>query len=62
VAKTEIGAIRTFDLGHDMTLGLGLVRQFNTVPDALKPIYGDHPNGTVGFIQFKLHPMSSMKM
>jgi hypothetical protein len=62
VAKTEIGAIRTFDLGHDMTLGLGLVRQFNTVPDALKPVYGDHPNGTVGFIQFRLHPMSDMKM
>jgi hypothetical protein len=58
VAKTEVGAIRTFKLGHDMTLGLGLLRQFNTVPDALKPVYGDHPNGTVGFLQFKLHPMS----
>ena len=63
VAKTEIGAIRTFNLGNDMTLGLGLVRQFNSVPDALKPVYGDHPNGTVGFLQFKLHPMSpGMKM
>jgi len=62
VAKTEIGAIRTFDLSHDMTLGLGLVRQFNAVPEALKPVYGDHPNGTIGFIQFKLHPMSGMKM
>lgn len=58
VSKTEIGAIRTFDLGHDMTLGLGLVRQFNEVPDALKPVYGDHPNGTVGFLQFKIRPMS----
>ena len=63
VAKTEIGAIRTFKLGHDMTLGLGLVRQFNTVPDALKPIYGDHPNGTVAFLQLKIHPMNpGMKM
>ena len=62
MAKTEIGAIRTFDLGHDMTLGLGLVRQFNTMPDALKPVYGDHPNGTVGFFQLKIHPMSGMKM
>lgn len=63
VAKTEIGAIRTFRLAHNMTLGLGLVRQFNTVPDALKPVYGDHPNGTVAFLQWKLNPMSGqMKM
>ncbi len=62
VAKTEVGAIRTFALGHNMTLGLGLVRQFNTVPNALKPVYGDHPNGTVGFVQLKIHPMSGMQM
>ncbi len=57
VAKTELGLIRTFDIGHDTTLGLGLVRQFNTVPDALKAAYGDHPDGTVGFVQLKIHPM-----
>ncbi|MDI7774268.1 hypothetical protein [Asticcacaulis sp. EMRT-3] len=64
VAKTEIGVIRTFQIGHGATLGLGVVRQFNHVPKPLKPAYGDHPNGTVGFIQLKTHwmPMSGMKM
>ncbi|ESQ84585.1 hypothetical protein AEAC466_09540 [Asticcacaulis sp. AC466] len=60
VAKTEIGAIRTFRINKAVTLGLGVTRQFNTVPEALKPIYGDHPNGTVGFLQLKINPTGSM--
>jgi len=62
VAKTEVGAIRTFAIRDDMTLGLGIVRQFNSVPYALKPVYGDHPNGTVAFLTLKIHPMDGMKM
>ncbi len=60
VAKTELGAVRTFKLGHGATLGLGVVQQFNTVPDALKPAYGDNPTGTVGFMTLKFSSMSGM--
>ncbi len=59
VAKTELGRVRTFDIGGDTTIGLGLVRQFNTVLNFLKAAYGDHPDGTMGFIQLKIHSMIS---
>ncbi len=58
VAKTEIGAIRTFDVGAGKSLGLGLIRQINDVPDALKPLYGNHPNGMVAFVQLTFSGMS----
>lgn len=69
VAKTDIGVVRNFDIGHGMTLGLGAVRQFNTVPDALRSLYGHHPDGTVAFLRFtqmwmpgKSSDMGDMKM
>ncbi|MBP2158593.1 MULTISPECIES: hypothetical protein [Asticcacaulis] len=57
VAKTELGGVRTFRINAQATVGLGLVQQFNTVPDALKPIYGNNPSGTVAFMTLKLNAM-----
>jgi hypothetical protein len=34
-----------------MKLGVGVVRQFNAGPDALKTVYGGHPDGTVAFLR-----------
>ncbi len=59
VGKAEIGGMRVFTLGKDASIGVGIVRQFGSVPDALKPVYGSHPDGTVAFVTLKLH---SMKM
>lgn len=58
VAKVETGAIRTFDLNHNTSIGLGVVEQVIAVPDALKPTYGGHPNGTVAFVTLKFHNMT----
>ncbi|MEI9905624.1 MAG: hypothetical protein WDN06_18020 [Asticcacaulis sp.] len=55
VAKTEVGVVRTFTIRDTVQLGIGVVRQLNDVPDALKPIYGGHPDGTVGFLQLTFH-------
>ncbi|WP_443750672.1 hypothetical protein [Asticcacaulis solisilvae] len=57
VAKTEIGGYRTFAIDDMTSVNLGLIRQFNTVPDALKPAYGRHPDGTVAFVTLKFHRM-----
>ncbi len=57
VAKTELGGVRTFRVNDAATIGFGLVQQFNSVPDALKPVYGDNPNGTVAFVTLKLNAM-----
>lgn len=62
VAKTEIGIAREFDLGHDMKLGVGVVRQFNAVPDALKTVYGGHPDGTVAFLRLMQQWVPGMSM
>ena len=58
VAKFEIGGDRHFDLGHGTGLALGIVRQFNFVPDALKPLYGAHPEGVVAFMTLSFHTMT----
>jgi hypothetical protein len=58
VAKVEIGGQRHFALGHSSDLALGVVRQFNTVPSALKPAYGDHPDGVVAFMTLSFHTMN----
>ena len=57
VAKIEIGGARRFDLGHGTGLALGVVRQFNRVPEALKPAYGNHPDGVVAFMTLTFHTM-----
>ncbi|MBW8732708.1 MAG: hypothetical protein JF571_00070 [Asticcacaulis sp.] len=57
VAKTEIGGMRTFTIDDMTSVNVGVVRQFNTVPEALKPIYGKHPDGTVAFVALKFHRM-----
>ena len=57
VAKIEIGGARQFNLGHGTGLALGVVRQFNTVPEALKPAYGAHPDGVVAFVTLIFHTM-----
>jgi len=44
VAKTEIG----------------LVRQFNILPDALRSVYGGHPGGTVAFLRLTQNWMPGM--
>ena len=57
VGKSEIGGMRTFAINDNTSVGVGIVRQFNSVPDALKPAYGNHPNGTVAFVTLKVHAM-----
>lgn len=57
VAKTELGGVRTFKINEQTSIGLGLVQQFNTVPDSLKPVYGNNPSGTVAFVTLKLNAM-----
>lgn len=57
VSKTEIGGMRTFTIDDMTSINVGVVRQFNSVPDALKPAYGGHPNGTVAFVTLKFHRM-----
>lgn len=55
VAKTEIGAMRSFALNPSARLDLGLVRQFNSVPEALEASYGGDPQATVAFMTLTLH-------
>lgn len=55
VSKSEVGVVRTFALKGNVQLGLGVVRQFNIVPGALKAAYGDRPRGTVAFIRLTFH-------
>lgn len=57
VGKTEIGAIRRFSLNARTRLGVGLVRQFNTVPASLRPAYGRHSDGTVAFLTLTFQGM-----
>ncbi len=57
VGKTELGGVRTFAINDNTSVGVGIVRQFNQVPDALKSAYGSHPDGTVAFVTLKLHAM-----
>ncbi len=58
VAKVEAGGLRRFDLGHGTAISLGVVRQVNIVPQALKPAYGGHPDGTVAFMTLTFHTMT----
>ena len=58
VQKTEIGGERHFNLGHGTGLALGVVQQFNQVPQALKTSYGNHPDGLVAFMTLTFHTMS----
>ena len=62
VAKTEVGGMYTMNVNGWTTLSFGAVEQFNTIPDGLKPIYDDHPKGTVGFIRLKFNSMPGMDM
>ena len=57
VAKTELGGMRTFAINDNASLSLGLMRQFNAIPDGLKSVYGSNPTGTVAFMTLKLHAM-----
>ncbi len=57
VGKLEIGGARNFDLGRGAGLAVGVVRQFNQVPEALKPTYGEHPDGVVAFLTLSFHTM-----
>ncbi len=58
VEKVEIGGARRFELGHSAALSLGVVQQFNIVPRALQPTYGNHPDGVVAFMTLSFHTMS----
>ena len=57
VSKAEIGGMRTFAIDDMTSVNVGLVRQFNAVPDVLKTAYGKHPDGTVAFVTLKFHRM-----
>lgn len=57
VAKSEIGILHTFHLSDTTDIGIGLVRQQTWLPSGLKPLYGDNPFGTVGFVRLNRHFM-----
>ncbi|MFT4089850.1 MAG: hypothetical protein QM645_03900 [Asticcacaulis sp.] len=57
VAKGEIGVLRTFRVSDTTDIGIGLVRQQTRLPSGLKPLYGDNPSGTVGFVRLNKHFM-----
>lgn len=57
VGRTEIGAIRYFAIHQNLQIGVGLIRQFDDVPEIMKPSYGNHPDGTVAFMTLKFHTM-----
>lgn len=57
VAKTEVGLIRSFDVNAATTLGLGIIRQYYSVPPQLRPDYGRRPGGTLALIQLRFHAM-----
>ncbi|ESQ92177.1 hypothetical protein ABAC460_04625 [Asticcacaulis sp. AC460] len=60
VAKTEVGVMRTIALNDSTSLGVGVVQQFNSIPDRLEASYGGDPQGTVGFVTLKFSSMPGM--
>ena len=62
VGKTEIGVARDIALPRGIKLSVGVVRQFNAVPGALRGVYGGHPDGTVAFLRLTQHWMPGMEM
>lgn len=51
VSKLSLGALRDFRVGGRMTLGIGALHSFNSVPGALEASYGGDPEGTLLFIR-----------
>jgi hypothetical protein len=54
VGKISLGAVRDWPVSPHLSFGLGGLYAVNFVPGALKPAYGDEPDGAMAFVRLKL--------
>ena len=54
VGKVSLGAVRDFRIADHSSIGAGGLVALNFVPDALAPLYGHNPLGTMGFVRLRL--------
>ena len=54
VAKASLGVVRDWRLAEHVRFGLGGLYSVNQVPDALEPMYGGDPHGTMLFLRLKV--------
>lgn len=55
VAKVSVGAIRDFQIANRVTLGVGALFSHDFLPGALRPSYGDDPDGAMTFVRLKFN-------
>ena len=54
VGKASLGAVRDFDVGGNVRLGLGAQYAMNFVPSALEALYDGDPDGAMLFVRLKI--------
>ena len=53
-AKASLGVIRDWRLARRVRLGVGGLYSLNRLPEALEPLYGGDPGGTMLFLRLKI--------
>ena len=53
-AKASLGVVRDWRLARHVRLGLGGLYSLNRVPQALEPLYGGDPDGSMLFLRLKI--------
>ncbi|HEV7659806.1 MAG TPA: hypothetical protein VGO55_08170 [Allosphingosinicella sp.] len=54
VGKASLGALREFEIGGGVRLGLGALYAMNFVPSALEALYAGDPDGAMLFIRLRI--------
>lgn len=54
VSRVSFGAIRDFRINHHTVFGVGALVQQHFASDALDPLYGGDPQGTMAFVRLKI--------
>jgi hypothetical protein len=54
VARLSAGVIRDWRVNENAVFGVGALVQTHLTPDALDPLYGDDPEGAMGFVRLKI--------
>ncbi len=54
ILATTLGYTRELGTVAGVGIGIGGNASFYEIPDAIKPLYGDHPRGALLFLRFRL--------
>ena len=54
VGKVSAGIVRSFRIAEHLSVGLGGLYSFNSIPGALALLYGDDPRGAMVFVRLKV--------